>query len=655
MDAALTPAQQILSAANIAAPNPTQDFALRLYDLGFNVFPQPYGHKGGYPWKGLQRVRLPREDVGRFFGEYRVNIAVMMGETSGNLFVLDCETMGVYEHYSDALRYRGIPVVSVKTARGAHILLRCADGAVKNIPRYDPQRHGDKCAGKLFDAELRGTDCYVLTAGSLHPSGVFYTGLENWPNEPPTVTRRQIDFLMDADGQPVQLQIKRPGRRSNIAPRNSRLSKATVDYLRTGSTYHEGVRNDALFAAACDYAGCGYSYDRAVIDLAPLAESSGLEARAVTATIRSAYSKDRQAARKADLLTWELAAAYAARRAGWVKPSDRRVFDALIVRAREGMGKSGTFRASVRELATIARASHHTISAALNRLASTDVYDPPLIKHAGVDKDSQAALWRFTDGVIEAGKNTTRDKSATLEATLLTNGKGSGVAVLSCHHDTVTSSSGSLLSRHDTDALERGALGYTGMLVLQTLIDFARPATVNEIASAANLTRRQVHYALRTPEKGGLLRLSGAVEQRDGNLWAADPVAAADAWLDEHVTVRASAGEHRQAMFDQERAIYAATQVQRAIAHALKAQKRKENVQHVQTVEPVRQPLIEAACKLGGKIVRIKNANQSHNQPYRPGQDATRQRSAALHSVSVPSRSPEYQRRPLPRGHGTVP
>ena len=38
--------------------NPIQAAARHLYGIGLNVFPQPLGKKGGYPWKKLQYLRL---------------------------------------------------------------------------------------------------------------------------------------------------------------------------------------------------------------------------------------------------------------------------------------------------------------------------------------------------------------------------------------------------------------------------------------------------------------------------------------------------------------------------------------------------------------------------------------------------------------------
>src|SRR5690349_1022809 len=81
--------------AHLPEQTPVQTQAYTLFDAGLSVFPLPRGSKSGYPWKRLQYTRLNRNDSvyglsPLFAGD--CNIAVMCGATSGNLFVLDCET-----------------------------------------------------------------------------------------------------------------------------------------------------------------------------------------------------------------------------------------------------------------------------------------------------------------------------------------------------------------------------------------------------------------------------------------------------------------------------------------------------------------------------------------------------------------------------------
>jgi len=124
----------------------TQRSAFEFYDLGLNVFPQPISKKGGLPWKSLQFNRLDRDDsrygLKTLFAG-RANLAVMCGRTSGNLFVIDCETRESLRHHMAQLRRRKIPLWVVQTARGGHIYLRARDGEGHNV-----------APGILQDAEI---------------------------------------------------------------------------------------------------------------------------------------------------------------------------------------------------------------------------------------------------------------------------------------------------------------------------------------------------------------------------------------------------------------------------------------------------------------------------------------------------------------------
>src|SRR5690606_14577298 len=138
----------------------TQAAAFFAYKSGFNVFPQPYARKGGYPWKQFQYTRLDIYSLPAAFAG-RCNIAVMMGRTSDNLFVIDEETREQFEYYVQELTRRHIPIcaaVSGGKKGGGHLYLRCIEGEIANIP-----------PGKLKDAEIRGNHCYVLMPPSIHP------------------------------------------------------------------------------------------------------------------------------------------------------------------------------------------------------------------------------------------------------------------------------------------------------------------------------------------------------------------------------------------------------------------------------------------------------------------------------------------------------
>ncbi|MEO1646522.1 MAG: bifunctional DNA primase/polymerase, partial [Chloroflexota bacterium] len=114
----------------------TQRTAYALYDMGLNVMPQPHSRKGGLPWKRLQYGRLHRDD--RSYGLRNLfagdcNLAVMCGASSGNLFVIDCESEDSFIYHLNAMRRRSIPLWAVRTARGGHIYLRATNGEVANV------------------------------------------------------------------------------------------------------------------------------------------------------------------------------------------------------------------------------------------------------------------------------------------------------------------------------------------------------------------------------------------------------------------------------------------------------------------------------------------------------------------------------------------
>ncbi|MCA9914377.1 MAG: bifunctional DNA primase/polymerase, partial [Anaerolineae bacterium] len=335
--------------------SPNQQTALTLYDLGLNIFPQPIGKKGGLPWKALQFIRLDRDDPA--YGLTKVfagnsNLAVMCGRTSGNLFVIDCESPATLRYHMQQLRQRQIPLWVVQTARGGHIYLRAAEGEVHNI-----------APGILKDAEIKGQMGYVLAPPSVHPSGAIYTWLHQEGDNIPVVSVGDVDWLRNQTGDSVTLQVNTSQSsytagvwRKPHQPQKQ-LSRTTQEYLQQGHQLPEGSRNNRLFAAACDLAGNGYSEQHSLQMLSPIATGSGLEEREVRTTITSAYSKPRTPSRQHNIsvvaddrwwkmLLWVTKQQWQSRTGA----TDRVMMLALIERARVYSNENGVFRASIREL-----------------------------------------------------------------------------------------------------------------------------------------------------------------------------------------------------------------------------------------------------------------------------------------------------------------
>lgn len=499
-----------------------QKEAEELYNLGLNVFPQPIGKKAGLPWKNLQFTRICHKHHSYgldivFTGN--CNIAVMCGRTSGNLFVIDCETEEALRHHINQLKEKQIPLWAAETGRGGHIYLRCADGEVKNID-----------SGVLKDSEIKGQSRYVIAPPSLHPSGKQYKWIARESDSIPTVHAEQIDWLQTKSGQSISLvttkQKTKPGHIDN------RLSQSTKRYLEEGCTTPIGERNNTLFRAACDLAGNNYNREETEALLIPIAEASGLPRGEIRQTIYSAHSRYRKAAKpvlrnQPKNLEWKYAENFALNRTwqGRNSSSQKTLFLAFVERAKVDSDANGCFRASIRELAILGKMGTATVQRTLNSLT-----DPknPLIIRVGHHKESRAGLWKFAAGVIDVGKQLNLD---TLQGH--PPWKGDNVSILD-----------------SSDVAERGALGQMGLYFYRLMCSLPAPMMPKQLVEHVNLKLHQVKYLLKKLERFALV-------ERVENGWSAVKVAASEF---DQIAVDAGTvgkGRKRRDCYARERAVFA--------------------------------------------------------------------------------------------------
>lgn len=535
VQAGIYPNSDLLSQFSDRLPTPLlgltsiQQQAYRLFDAGMNVFPLPRGSKSGYPWRRLQYTRLNRDDEA--FGLTPLfaglcNVAVLCGATSGNLFVIDCETHETFIYHLNEIQKRFIPVWAVVTARGGHIYLRCQDGEVENI-----------APGILLDAEIRGRNNYVLAVSSLHPSGKLYEWAMCEDKCPPLVSAAQIDWLRDSNGKQVKLQFT-PNRLNHkmrwkpgmVSP-FSNLSLSTKEYLASGHQIPEGSRNNRLFSAACDMIGNNYTQSEIENLLVPIAIMSGLPQHEVLLTLESALSRQRTPARPGEVPqkpaseqnpVW-LRALLCISHRDWTGPKGgnlRALLLALVERARLGANEKGIFRASLRELADMGRMAVNTVRRLLELLVSAGQ-----VVKAGNDKMSGASLWRFSEAMLQEGMR--------LEAL--------PDAVVPEHWCVYAE------SLFYSDASERGSIGKSGMFLYRFMTTRQQPMMPSELAWRSGLTLNQVNYALAKLKQLNLVR-----RVRAG--WVADNCS--DDELSE-VTRTAGKGEARRRQHRKERELFA--------------------------------------------------------------------------------------------------
>ena len=509
-----------------------QKAAFSLYDIGLNPFPLPSGKKGGYPWKQLQYTRLDRnhEQAGLlmlFSGN--CNLAIMCGRTSRNLFVIDCESPDALHFHIKQMRKRNIPLWVAETQRGGHIYLLSADGEVSNIS-----------TGTLIDAEIKGCKGYVLAPPSIHPSRKTYTWMLQEGNEPPTVSIQQIDWLRDSYGNRINLEAHQSKSIESITQNKypySPLSRRTRDYIHHGHTTPEGSRNNELFSASCDLAGNNYNQQDTINTLSAPAQASGLSMQEIITTIKSAYSQKRTPAKpssssytKTDHWQWMILYADNHNWDGRTATSQRAIFTALIHRAKVSSNEDGLFRASIREIATLARTGTATVQRILKEFQNP--YKPHIIK-CGYDKVSQATLWKFPQAILNEAQELNLD---TLEES---------PQWLSC----------SVSVSSLPDAVERNGLGYNGLLVYRMMVEHGKPVLPKEIELLTGLASHQVKYSLKK------LQLFELIYREDLG-WLAHEYD--DETLDKKVHEKRSVigkSVRRAERFARERAIYAGRQL----------------------------------------------------------------------------------------------
>ncbi|GAB1421450.1 hypothetical protein MASR2M15_16150 [Anaerolineales bacterium] len=501
-----------------------QKTALELYNMGLNVFPQPYGKKGGYPWKQLQYTRLNRAHnqygiESLFSGN--CNIAIMCGKTSDNFFVIDCETLRSFNAHIRQMDKAQIPVCAVKTARGGHIYLRAKEGEVANIK-----------AERLGEFEIRGANGYVLTVMSLHPSGALYEWARRDSDTIPVISIKQLNWLKDLDGIPLELTINNPKSKKKDQTTDHRLARETRDYLQHGHSLPEGSRNNRLFKAACDLLGNGYSYMEIEQLLFPVALASQLPPAEIRLTLNSANSKGRKPSRPltkkyVDDTTHHFARSFAEdyKWLGRSRMSQRKIFFALVKRCELSCNENQVFRASLREISEIARVSLSTTQRILPQLASAGLIEP-----SGSDRMSTASLWKFTDRVLKQGK------------------------VLYAKMSTLSNFQwGDMLNVSISewgDVIERGVLGHVGYRIYKSLCEAKKAVAPAQLAELSDCERHQVYYWLKR-----LQAFSLAHPAPERGKWLAEVLTLPELYERVSSAVVTSASDRRE-RHSRERALY---------------------------------------------------------------------------------------------------
>ncbi|MBA3868604.1 MAG: bifunctional DNA primase/polymerase [Anaerolineae bacterium] len=447
--------------------------ALFAYDMKLNPFPIAYGNKlpiKGTPIQPLdyQRLFWHESEIRKLVSQFDVNIAIKLGATSLNTFVIDIDHPGRAIEAMTRLASHQIRTLTVKSPkRGYHFYFSCTDCAI---------------GGATFSyGDIKGQGGYVLFAGSV-VGDKPYTLVDAVNPHTDTIDNLQA-LLTDILGETIVLKRTTYGRNTwrdlpagAVVTQRGRWIAQYCEYLDNPTPI--GNRKNKLFVNTIYAAATGKSLDAVV----SAAHRDGLPQSEIERTIEAASAAKGTASPVVggQSFHWHSALQFVDTFHGWSTGqhgnTERAVMLALIERARVDANEQGVFRASIREIKTLSqRSKTAAVNGALERLIEKGLLirvsgkrglrdcgvpqpvngrvAPNVASFDSVSKKLQASRWRFTEITLQ---------------------KGHSIELRSKETDVFNVS---LTQQHqfmqDTrraDLLERGSIGQTGVRVYAYLM-----------------------------------------------------------------------------------------------------------------------------------------------------------------------------------------
>jgi putative DNA primase/helicase len=180
---------------------PTLDYAREN-----NISIIPIQYKGKKPltgWKDYQKRCATPEEIAIWFDSgVNRNIGFVCGEVSDGLVVIDYDDIEVFE----MMHHEGVKTRAVKTSKGVHEYYRLPNSMCKF--RVEIEK-GD---GTIAGVDVQGEGSLVVAPPSVHPSGVVYEWLNDYPipnlSETPEHFRelllRKIDVCCKQNGWSIR-------------------------------------------------------------------------------------------------------------------------------------------------------------------------------------------------------------------------------------------------------------------------------------------------------------------------------------------------------------------------------------------------------------------------------------------------------------------
>ena len=191
-------------------PSPTT--IKKLQDMGFNLMPLRQESK--LPIQGVSWEHLKTNRYRGTFPE-SCNVAVLCGEISGGLFVVDCDHATLYD---DLQEYHGKTRI-IKSGKGYHFYFRSSTFCPPGKKFTD---------NKLRHIDVKSEGGYVVSEESVHPD-----------------TKKQYECICDVPPLTIDPQVIK----DKLLKLNFNVNKHDIQEIAKGVL--EGGRDDATFAYAC--------------------------------------------------------------------------------------------------------------------------------------------------------------------------------------------------------------------------------------------------------------------------------------------------------------------------------------------------------------------------------------------------------------------
>lgn len=180
--------------------------------MNFNLMPLQKESK--VPIAGANWTRLQSEKYKGSFPD-SCNVAVICGEVSGGLFVLDLDHASLYDDFKE---YHGKTFI-VKTGKGYHFYF-LAESFLPNNKKFDDKR--------FRHIDIKSEASYVLAPGSIHPD-----------------TKKPYEIISDVPPMKINPQVLK----DKLALLGFNVGKKTIEDISKGTS--EGGRNNETFIYTC--------------------------------------------------------------------------------------------------------------------------------------------------------------------------------------------------------------------------------------------------------------------------------------------------------------------------------------------------------------------------------------------------------------------